>query len=76
MTMVINDECINCSACAVECPAEAIYEPKERYKTDKKFHSAISNEHYFIVTEICNECEGLEVVRCINVCPMDAIKEI
>lgn len=73
MTMIITDECINCGACAVECPTEAIYGPGDNYKVNEIAHSAISIEHFFIVPEICNECEGFGKIRCISVCPMDAI---
>ena len=76
MTMIITDECINCGACEVECPTEAVYGPCENYEVNKVFHSAISNEHFFIVREICNECEGFGKIRCISVCPMNSIEKI
>jgi ferredoxin len=37
MTMIITDNCINCGACAVECPTEAIYEPEEGCTENGKF---------------------------------------
>ena len=76
MAMIINDECINCGACDVECPTEAIFEPGENYEVNKIFHPAISKEHYFIAPEICNECEGFGKIRCISICPMDAIEKM
>ena len=36
MAMLITDDCINCGACAVECPMEAIFEPGESYLVNKK----------------------------------------
>ena len=75
MTMIITDDCINCGACAVECPTEAIYEPGESYKLNGKFFNPVSNEHLFIVTETCDECAGSNKTKCIAVCPMDAIEK-
>lgn len=75
MGMIINDDCINCGACAVECPTEAIFEPGESRKENGKL-VPLSNKHFYIVTEICDECAGFKKVRCIAVCPMDAIKKI
>ena len=74
MTMIITDDCINCGACAVECPKEAIYEPYRKYEVDDKFNNPVSNEHFYIVTEKCDECAGLNKIKCVAICPMDAIK--
>lgn len=76
MSMIVTEDCINCGACAVECPAEAIYEPDENRNAKAKHSAPISNEHFYIVIEICDECSGLNKVKCIAVCPMDAIKVI
>lgn len=76
MSIIITDDCINCGACAVECPTEAIYEPGESFAVNGKLFDPLSNEHFFIVTEICNECSGLKTIKCVAVCPMDAIKKI
>lgn len=76
MTIIITEDCINCGACAVECPTEAIYEPGKSFELNGKLLSPLSNEHYFIVTEICDECVGLNKIKCFAVCPMDAIKRI
>lgn len=75
MTMVITEDCINCGACAVECPTEAIYEPGESWEEDGKFLTPFSNEHFFIVTEICDNCSGLKKIKCSAVCPMGAINK-
>lgn len=34
MAYKISDECINCGACQVECPAEAISEGSDKYVID------------------------------------------
>jgi ferredoxin len=73
MTMMITENCINCGACAVECPTEAIFEPGENWKILGKSFLALSNEHFFIVKDICDECLSLKKIRCISVCPMDSI---
>tara|TARA_R110002124_G_scaffold154426_1_gene321449 strand:- start:104 stop:454 length:351 start_codon:yes stop_codon:yes gene_type:complete len=31
MAIIITDECINCDACLVECPNNAIYEPDQEW---------------------------------------------
>jgi len=72
--MKITEDCINCGVCAVECPTEAIYGPGIVWKIKEKFMSPISKEHFFIITEICDECAGLKKIKCIAICPMDAIK--
>jgi ferredoxin len=76
MAMMITEDCINCGACAVECPTEAIYEPGESYVLHGKFFKPGSNEHFFIVTEICDECSEFDHLKCVAICPMDAIKNI
>lgn len=73
--MKITEDCINGGACAVECPTEAIYEPGIVLKIKEKFMSPISKDHFFIITEICDECAGLKKIKCISICPMDAIKK-
>jgi ferredoxin len=74
MSIKIIDECINCGACAVECPTEAINGPGESWEENGKYYNPISNDHYFIVLNKCNECAGVKKIKCIAVCPMDAIE--
>ena len=76
MAMVITTDCINCSACAVECPSEAIYGPGESWEENGKFLAPHSSEHFFIVMSKCNECSRLKKVKCIAICPMNAIKKM
>jgi ferredoxin len=75
MAIVITDDCINCGACATECPVDAIYEPGEKIKIKENILLPISKEHFFIVAEICTNCSGLEEIKCLAICPMDAIKK-
>lgn len=75
MPMIITDECINCGACAAECPTEAILKPAANYKVNRKKYSPLSMEHFFIVTEFCDECSRINEIKCIVVCPMNAIKK-
>lgn len=57
MAMIINDDCINCSACEPECPNEAIKAGESIYVIDP--------EH-------CTECVGAhDVAKCVEVCPVD-----
>ena len=36
MAYVINDDCINCGACAAECPVGCISQGEERYVINKE----------------------------------------
>lgn len=74
MKLRINDDCINCGACAVECPTEAIFEPEFKQKKIGKIISDFLTDHFFIDSELCNECAGFDEFKCISICPMDAIK--
>lgn len=74
--LFIIDECINCDACAFECPVEAIYKPGSNWIDGDKIYSALSDEHYFIVNELCNTCNGFGILKCIEICPMDAINQV
>lgn len=75
MILMINDDCINCRACAVVCPTGAILEPKK--KLDENFHSPSNTEqHYYISIEQCNSCIDYEYFKCVEICPMDAVKVV
>jgi ferredoxin len=65
MTIFITDDCINCRACSVECPTEAIFEPGKNWK-----------ENGMNLAPFSDECSGFNKIKCITICPMDAIKEI
>lgn len=59
MSLLINDECINCDVCEPECPNEAITQGDEIYEID---------------LNLCTECVGhFDEPQCIEVCPVDCI---
>lgn len=73
--VIITEECINCGACAVECPAEAIFAPGASFVIGNKNFIPLSNEHYFIAPDLCHRCAELNEKKCIAICPMNAIEE-
>jgi ferredoxin len=59
MSLLINDECINCDVCEAECPNGAITQGDEIYEIDPN---------------LCTECVGhFDEPQCIEVCPVDCI---
>lgn len=59
MSLLINDECINCDVCEPECPNGAISQGDEIYEIDPN---------------LCTECVGhFNEPQCIEVCPVDCI---
>ncbi len=59
MSLLINDECINCDVCEPECPNGAITQGDEIYEIDPS---------------LCTECVGhFDEPTCIDVCPVDCI---
>lgn len=59
MSLLINDECINCDVCEPECPNSAITQGDEIYEIDPN---------------LCTECVGhYDEPQCIEVCPVDCI---
>jgi ferredoxin len=59
MSLLINDECINCDVCEPECPNSAISQGDEIYEIDPN---------------LCTECVGhFAEPQCIEVCPVDCI---
>lgn len=59
MSLLINDECINCDVCEPECPNSAISQGDEIYE---------------INPDLCTECVGhFDEPQCIEVCPVDCI---
>lgn len=58
MSYMISCECINCSACAYECPVRAISPAASQFEID---------------ASTCVECDGyFGVPRCQSVCPVGA----
>lgn len=77
VSLLITEDCINCSACDTICPSIAIYPGGKDYKLNNKEHKAPVKDYYYIVPEKCSFCEGVyESPECVSICPMDAIKEV
>jgi len=59
MSLLINDECVNCGVCEPECPNDAIKEGDDKYVID---------------WNKCTECVGFfNDPQCVEVCPVDCI---
>ncbi len=72
MATLITEECINCGACARECPNTAIYAGGERWMLDETSGAALREDIFYIVPEKCTECVGLhDREQCAVVCPVD-----
>ena len=57
MSLMINADCINCSACEPECPNEAI---------------SAGESVYVINPDLCTECVGAhDAPKCVEICPVD-----
>lgn len=65
MAVMITEECINCDACAPECPVAAILDdgnPKNPYE----------GERFYVKVESCVECVGhADTPRCAEACPTE-----
>jgi len=64
MAVLITDECINCEACASECPVAAILDDtNEKNPYDEKF---------YVKPESCVECiNHADEPRCVEACPTE-----
>lgn len=64
MAVMITEECINCEACASECPVAAILEDtNDRNPFDERF---------YVKPETCVECVGhADTPRCVEACPTE-----
>ncbi|MFZ4704195.1 MAG: YfhL family 4Fe-4S dicluster ferredoxin [Candidatus Methylumidiphilus sp.] len=61
MSLIINDECINCDVCEPECPNGAISQGESIYE---------------INPALCTECVGhFDKPQCMEVCPVDCIEK-
>ncbi len=59
MSLIIDEECINCDVCEPECPNGAITQGEDIYE---------------INPDLCTECVGhYDLPQCIEVCPVDCI---
>jgi ferredoxin len=65
MAVMITDECINCDACAPECPVAAILS-----NGDEK--NPYDDERFYVKPETCVECVGhADTPRCAEACPTE-----
>ena len=64
MAVLITEECINCDACAQECPVAAILDEtniKNAYE-----------DRFYVKPESCVECVGhADEPRCVEACPTE-----
>jgi ferredoxin len=60
MAHKINSKCLNCDACRLECPRNAI-------------SIAADGSSYQIDQSLCNDCAGFDTPRCVPHCPVGAI---
>jgi ferredoxin len=72
VSTLITEECINCGACAPECPNNAIYEGGARWELDGVEHPPLREDIYYIAPDKCTECVGFfGQEQCAAVCPVD-----
>jgi len=65
MAVMITDECINCDACAPECPVAAIL-------GDDNAKNPHEGERFYVKPETCVECVGhADTPRCVEACPTE-----
>jgi len=65
MAVMITDECINCDACAPECPVAAIL-------NDGDEKNPFEGERFYVKPETCVECVGhADAPRCAEACPTE-----
>lgn len=61
MSLLIEDNCINCDVCEPECPNNAI---------------SMGPSIYVIDPTLCTECVGhYDTPQCMEVCPVDCISK-
>lgn len=57
MALAIVESCVNCYACELVCPSEAIYAAKP---------------HFLINSKKCTECDGsFADAQCASICPVE-----
>jgi len=77
VSLIITSDCINCNACFIECPVEAVHKPSDEPLTEyERKELYMSVEHYYIDSNKCDECNLFNAPRCVVICPMDSIKTI
>ena len=74
MAYLITDDCIDCNACEIECPNNAIYAPGEEWELNGAKQEALNTAHTYIAFERCTECVGYyDEPQCVAACPSEAI---
>lgn len=64
MAVMITEECINCEACAPECPVAAIL--------DENNEKNPSDNIFYVKPETCVECvDHADAPRCVEACPTE-----
>lgn len=65
MAVMITDECINCDACAPECPVAAIL-------SEDNDKNPYEGDRFYVKPETCVECVGhADTPRCAEACPTE-----
>lgn len=65
MAVFITEECINCEACAPECPVAAILD-----ESNEK--NPYMDEKFYVKPESCVECvDHADAPRCAEACPTE-----
>jgi ferredoxin len=65
MAVYITEECINCDACAQECPVAAIL-------SDESEKNPYETMRFYVKPESCVECEShADEPRCAEACPTE-----
>ena len=65
MAVMITDACINCDACAPECPVAAIM-------SDSDDKNPFEGERFYVKPESCVECVShADTPRCAEACPTE-----
>jgi ferredoxin len=74
MAYLITDDCIDCNACEIECPNNAIYAPGNLWELHSNEYPALNDTHTYIAYEKCTECVGYyDEPQCVSVCPSEAV---
>lgn len=74
MALMITEDCIDCNACEIECPNNAIYAAGVTWDYNGEEHEALSDERTYIAYEKCSECVGFyDEPQCVPSCPSEAI---
>lgn len=74
MAYLITEECIDCNACEVECPNDAIYTGGSPYELHGQEFPALDDTHTYIAYDKCTECVGYyDEAQCVSVCPCEAV---